>query len=103
VAVAAFLKESTDVPNGWLADQLNMGSPFYVSKHVGLLRRSPAGEAGRWLAHLRAEIGKEEHGGPRQLTGDLEKTEVVRAPNETFVVDFSSRERDDGSAVHRLE
>jgi putative transposase len=44
VAVAAYLKSTTDVANPWLATQLHMGSPFYVSKHVGLLKhgRNPA-------------------------------------------------------------
>jgi putative transposase len=40
VAVAAHLKKNTDASNGWLATQLEMGSPFYVSKYVGILRRS---------------------------------------------------------------
>jgi hypothetical protein len=40
VAVAAHLKKNTDASNGWLAIQLEMGSPFYVSKHVGILRRN---------------------------------------------------------------
>ncbi|MFI5355481.1 MAG: hypothetical protein ACHQX0_07720 [Desulfobaccales bacterium] len=39
VAVATHLKATTDVSNGWLAAILDMGSPFYVSKHVGLARR----------------------------------------------------------------
>jgi len=34
VAAAAYLKETTDVSNGWLARQLDMGSHFFVSKHV---------------------------------------------------------------------
>lgn len=38
VAVAAHLKATTDVSNRWLAERLDMGSPIYVSKHVGLLR-----------------------------------------------------------------
>lgn len=39
VAIAAQLKATTDVSNAWLADKLAMGSPIYVSKHVGLARR----------------------------------------------------------------
>ncbi len=31
VAIAAYLKATTDVSNPWLATQLNMGSPFYVT------------------------------------------------------------------------
>jgi REP element-mobilizing transposase RayT len=39
VAIAAQLKATTDVSNAWLAEKLAMGSPIYVSKHVGLARR----------------------------------------------------------------
>jgi putative transposase len=39
VAIAAQLKATTDVSNAWLAEKLSMGSPIYVSKHVGLARR----------------------------------------------------------------
>ena len=38
-AVALQLHASTDVSNGWLAQQLDMGSAAYVSKHLGLTRR----------------------------------------------------------------
>jgi len=57
VAVAAHLKETTDVSNRWLAEQLDMGSPFYVSKHVGLLRQ-PGHAARPWLNQLRKVKGK---------------------------------------------
>lgn len=40
VAVACHLKATTDVSNGWLAQQLGMGSGLYVSKHAGLARRA---------------------------------------------------------------
>jgi len=39
VSIAAQLKATTDVSNAWLAEKLDMGSPIYVSKHVGLARR----------------------------------------------------------------
>jgi putative transposase len=39
VAIAAQLKATTDVTNAWLAEKLSMGSPIYVSKHIGLARR----------------------------------------------------------------
>jgi putative transposase len=39
VVIAAQLKATTDVSNAWLAEKLAMGSPIYVSKHVGLARR----------------------------------------------------------------
>jgi putative transposase len=38
VAIAAYLKRTLGVPNAWLAEALEMGSGFYVSKHVGLTR-----------------------------------------------------------------
>ncbi len=39
VVIAAQLKATTDVSNAWLAEKLAMGSPIYVSKHIGLARR----------------------------------------------------------------
>jgi putative transposase len=39
VAVAMQLKQDTDIPNGWLAQRLGMGSACYVSKLVGLARQ----------------------------------------------------------------
>lgn len=38
VALAFHMKQHTSVSNGWLAEQLGMGSGVYVSKHVGLAR-----------------------------------------------------------------
>lgn len=40
-AVATHLRATSDVSNGWLAQQLQMGSAAYVSKHIGLTQRSP--------------------------------------------------------------
>jgi hypothetical protein len=51
VAVAAHLKATTDVSNRWLAAKLDMGSPIYVSKHVGLLRK-PGHAAAAMLERL---------------------------------------------------
>lgn len=45
VRIALRLKETTDVSNGWLAAQLDMGSGIYVSKHVGLAKRKVKGKA----------------------------------------------------------
>jgi len=56
VAAAAYLKETTDVSNGWLAKQLDMGSHFYVSKHVGRLRLFPQHEAKGLLELLRKKV-----------------------------------------------
>jgi hypothetical protein len=39
VKLAAQMKASTDASNGWLADQLGMGSAVYLSKHVGLAHK----------------------------------------------------------------
>ena len=38
VALACHMKQHTSVSNGWLAEQLGMGSGVYLSKHVGLAR-----------------------------------------------------------------
>ncbi|HVU33809.1 MAG TPA: transposase [Opitutaceae bacterium] len=40
VAIAAHLRQTMGIPNGWLAEQLEMGSAIYVSKHVGLMHRA---------------------------------------------------------------
>ncbi|MBI2496555.1 MAG: transposase [Opitutae bacterium] len=45
VKLATQMKASTDASNGWLADQLGMGSAVYLSKHVGLARRKVKGKA----------------------------------------------------------
>jgi hypothetical protein len=42
VATAVKMKATTDVTNSWLAEQLDMGSGIYVSKHVGLWRKKNA-------------------------------------------------------------
>jgi hypothetical protein len=55
VALARHLKETTDVSNGWLAEQLDMGSPFYVSKHVGRLQRTTGTEAHRLHSRLKVK------------------------------------------------
>jgi putative transposase len=57
VAVAAHLKATTDVSNGWLAERLEMGSAVYVSKHVGRLRRL-GGPGRESLQILEKERGK---------------------------------------------
>ena len=58
VAIAAHLRATTDVPNGWLAERLGMGSPIYVSKHIGLLRRTTDGAARRLFDELAASTGE---------------------------------------------
>jgi hypothetical protein len=45
VELAAHMKAETDATNGWLAEQLGMGSAAYLSKHVGLARRKVEGKA----------------------------------------------------------
>ena len=59
VAVASHLKATTDVPNGWLAEKLAMGSAAYVSKHVGLARTAAGGSE---LARLRALLAAKVRG-----------------------------------------
>lgn len=45
VQLATHMKALTDASNGWLAAQLDMGSGFYVSKHIGLARKKVKGKA----------------------------------------------------------
>ena len=45
VKLAAQMKAATDASNGWLAAQLDMGSGFYVSKHIGIAQRKVKGKA----------------------------------------------------------
>lgn len=45
VKLAQQMKACTDASNGWLAEQLEMGSATYLSKHVGLTQRKVKGKA----------------------------------------------------------
>jgi putative transposase len=45
IALAAEMKQTTQVPNGWLAERLHMGSGMAVSQYVGQWRRAQAGRA----------------------------------------------------------
>ena len=45
VQLAQQMKTSTDASNGWLAEQLGMGSAAYLSKHIGLARQKVKGKA----------------------------------------------------------
>ena len=58
LAIAAYLKATTDVTNQWLAEALDMGSGFYVSKHVGLMKKSSGHPALALLARLNKVKGK---------------------------------------------
>jgi len=51
VAIAAHLKQKTQASNGWLCDQLHMGTPVGVSQMVGILRRK-GGASLKWLKQL---------------------------------------------------
>ena len=55
VAIAAFMKQKTQVTNRWLCDRLSMGTPVAVSHHVGQLRRNK-GPAHRLLETLTLNI-----------------------------------------------
>jgi putative transposase len=57
VAIAVEMKRRLPVLNGWLAEQLQMGSGMYVSKHVGLARH-PAHPSRKWLKQLEMVKGK---------------------------------------------
>jgi hypothetical protein len=52
VAVAAHLKATTQAPNGWLTERLQMGTAVAVSHHVGQMRRAQNPEAARLLAKI---------------------------------------------------
>jgi hypothetical protein len=41
-----------EMPRAMRREQLDMGSHLYVSKHVGVLRKKPTDEAGKWLEKL---------------------------------------------------
>jgi len=45
VAIAAEMKQTTQVNNGWIAQRLNMGSGIAVSQYVGQLRRARGSKA----------------------------------------------------------
>lgn len=45
VRLALEMKTATEATNDWLAAQLDMGTGFYVSKHIGLARRKVKGKA----------------------------------------------------------
>lgn len=52
VALAAWLKQQTQVSNRWLCDRLRMGTPVAVSHLVGQARRQPGHPAVRLLVAL---------------------------------------------------
>lgn len=56
VAIAAWLKQRSQVPNRWLCEQLHMGTPVAVSHHTGLLKRDPAHPAAKTLRVLTLNI-----------------------------------------------
>jgi len=58
VAVAARMRAACDVQNDWLAEELEMGSGIYVSKHIGLLRRNADHPARPLLRRLERVKGK---------------------------------------------
>ena len=52
IAVAAWMKQETDAPNGWLAERLKMGSATRVSQVVGAVARQPTSPAAEILKRL---------------------------------------------------
>ncbi|HEU5077668.1 MAG TPA: transposase [Opitutaceae bacterium] len=78
VAVAAHLRETTDVSNSWLAEQLDMGSGIYVSKHIGLLKKH-AGQATELKKRIvkvksKARLGRAENFTARKSAPGLRRT-----------------------------
>jgi len=55
IALAAWMKQKSQVTNRWLSDRLRMGTPVAVSHHVGRLRRH-GGPAAALLAALEKNI-----------------------------------------------
>jgi REP element-mobilizing transposase RayT len=55
VAIAAFLKQKTQVNNRWLCERLAMGTAMSVSQHVGQARRQ-GGPAAKLLRELNENI-----------------------------------------------
>ena len=51
IAIAAYLKQTTQAPNRWIAERLSMGTPVSVSQLVGQARRRP-GPAAKLLKEL---------------------------------------------------
>ena len=51
LALAAYLKQTTQAPNRWIAERLSMGTPVSVSQLVGQARRRP-GPAAKLLKEL---------------------------------------------------
>ena len=58
IAVAKWMKSSSNVTNGWLADRLGMGTGVYLSKHVGLSKAGRHPEVEQWVKRLRKVNGK---------------------------------------------
>jgi REP element-mobilizing transposase RayT len=56
VAIAAHLKNRLLCSNGWLAENLNMGAPFAVSRYVGELRDGKRPRAEELYGRLTAKI-----------------------------------------------
>ena len=58
VALSYVMKERSSANNSWLAEQLDMGSGVYVSKHVGLARSTDKHPAHELIQKLRKVNGK---------------------------------------------
>jgi len=56
VALARYLRESSLVPNRWLADQLNMGTPKSVSSRVSSHRAAKQSRGSPWNKLKKLEI-----------------------------------------------
>ncbi|MGH8018797.1 MAG: transposase [Opitutaceae bacterium] len=56
VAIAAFMKQRLLGTNQWLAQQLNMGSPFAVSRYAGELEQGKRRGASKLHATLKAKV-----------------------------------------------
>ena len=55
IALAAWIKRGSSVPNRWLSEQLGMGAPDGVSRYAGELKRGKRLEATKLLEQLTAK------------------------------------------------
>ncbi len=58
VALACVMKERSSASNPWLAEQLEMGSVIYVSKHIGVARADIGHPAHALIENLKKVKGK---------------------------------------------
>jgi len=56
IALAAWMKSISSVPNRWLGEQLYMGPPDAVSRYVGEVKSGLRSEAAKWVERLTTKV-----------------------------------------------